>query len=91
MAQEKAVSFPQEAFLGVAAILQSLIDQALLDDASQPAVPVLPVKRRIPSEERQMVQGLRVLSEAVWGIHPVVPNLPPCWSLYQPPGLGILC
>lgn len=38
--QEKAVSSPQEAFWGVAASLQSLADQALLDAASQPAVPV---------------------------------------------------
>lgn len=91
MTQEKAVSSPQEAFLGVAAILQSLIDQALLDVASQPAVPAPPVKRRIPSEECQMVQDLRVPSEAVRGTHPVIPNLPPCWSLCQPPGLGILC
>ena len=77
--------------MGIAAILQSLIDQTLLDVANQPVVPFLPVKRRIPNEECQMVLDLRALSEAVWGIHPVVPNLTPCWSLYQPPGLGILC
>lgn len=66
MTQQKTVSSPQAGLWALLPFYKSLIDQTLLDVANQPvAVPFLPVKRRIPNEECQMVQDLRALSEAV--------------------------
>lgn len=59
--------------MGIAPVIQSLIDQGLIKPCqSACTIPMLPVKK--PSGEYWLVQDLRAVNEATEDIHSVVPN-----------------
>ena len=62
-----------EAFLGIAPVIQGLIDQGLIRPCLSACITlILPVKK--PSGEYQMVQDLRAVNEATEYIYPVAAN-----------------